>query len=409
MGGSSIGTRSETRKSSTTIKVLKESHIERMTLAVRAINFDHDVSISDCRKRALQPEKRHMPNTSRRQHQKQQSTATERKKKSFNRVDNRTVSTRNKKKRLLSDGTNEAPATKTKKLANRKQSKDEYWSEFRHCLESADKMQVEDLAKDLFDQLWKTTGEKAALAITEQFKRKIKMAEETNERIADSMWVIDDGGTLTIDRDINYATFSNSSVHIYDFQITGDCSPASDTLVYLGNTDCWEDCHDDFRAELRLTYFANNDTVMGTIDGSPYRLVDCGSDSARGGVIEFTAKRKPLKAKENKHQRIADTFWKLNDGGLLTICAGIHDAAIELRNCSWNSKQIYGLTLSLDENPDILVYKSDPAICSGSYELTLEYNPERHTIKGRIEKNPHSSHNKEHIDFTARREVKISF
>lgn len=311
------------------------------------------------------------------------------------------MSTRSKNKRLLSDVTNEAPpATKTKKVANRKQTKDEYWSEFEEYLASADHIQSEELVKDMFEQLWKTSGEKAALAITEPFKKKMKMDEEKNEQMADSTWLIDNGGTLTIDHDIGCVSFSNSSVDVDDFELELYCNRASDTLEYTGTTDCWEECQDDFKAELQLTYYAFNDSIQGRLDVSPSRVVHhYGRGSKRGGMIVFTAKRKP--AKENKHQRLVDTFWELNDGGILTICCGISDASICFRN-SWKFREMWGLKLSSDENSNILVYKGD-AHCRVQYELTLEYDPERDIIKGKMKMNPHSSRNNDSIDFIATR------
>ena len=79
-----------------------------------------------------------------------------------------------------------AAAAKPQKKAKR--SPDEYWKTLLPYLEMASEKQVQDLAKDLFEELWKTSGEKSAKAVAAPFWKKLKEDKDMNLKAAGT-WV----------------------------------------------------------------------------------------------------------------------------------------------------------------------------------------------------------------------------
>jgi len=112
-------------------------------------------------------------------------------------------------------------------------------------------------------------------------------------------------GNLIVEVGIFNASFKSPNVNCEELRliesescIVSDGSKTN-TLVYGGDTDRWDDCHDDFVVELKLYYKPDDtpDTIQGVIYVTPLngsssnrRSYDP-SSSGNGGEFTFTATR----------------------------------------------------------------------------------------------------------------------
>eukprot|EP00531_Pseudo-nitzschia_arenysensis_P013227 CAMPEP_0116143554 /NCGR_PEP_ID=MMETSP0329-20121206/15514_1 /TAXON_ID=697910 /ORGANISM="Pseudo-nitzschia arenysensis, Strain B593" /LENGTH=195 /DNA_ID=CAMNT_0003638885 /DNA_START=29 /DNA_END=612 /DNA_ORIENTATION=- len=185
--------------------------------------------------------------------------------------------------------TSEALAeTKPKKKTKQDNKKDEHWKKLLPYLTMANKNQVENLAKDLFDELWRMNSGKAAAAVTAPFTKKLKVDRNKNHRVAGT-WMLDEGGTLTIHEGIGCASFDGSLVDFEDIERIS--SEAADTLIYKGETNRWDNCESEFKVHLRLKYDPHKDTIKGTIKVLSCNPDPYGPSSSDGGSIEFMGQR----------------------------------------------------------------------------------------------------------------------
>ena len=77
---------------------------------------------------------------------------------------------------------------------------EQHWqSKIGPCLELASKEQVEQLAKELFHELWKVGGAPPAKKVADPFWKQLETKKRSNVRSVVGKWILDnDNGTLEI-------------------------------------------------------------------------------------------------------------------------------------------------------------------------------------------------------------------
>ena len=94
------------------------------------------------------------------------------------------MSTTSNEKRLI-DMTNDAATAKPrKKTKPNNKTKEKHWKTLKPYLQKTTKNNVENFAKNLFEELWKTSGEEAAKAVTASFVEKVDADTNKNKSIA---------------------------------------------------------------------------------------------------------------------------------------------------------------------------------------------------------------------------------
>ena len=204
------------------------------------------------------------------------------------------------RRRRKKTGTNEAASRKKiPKTSNENFMKDEAWKALRPYLIMADKDQMENLAKGLFDELWKSKGRNAA----ESFRKLLKINKKRNQPIG-GRWVIGEDeledvarGRLAVDDKLDFATFQGfasfegGGVNFKEIELKSS-KDSNDSLLYAGLTDEWDRC-EGLRSpvQLLLEYNPESDTINGVIliptSHPAHDLEPCNGS----GFIAFTAER----------------------------------------------------------------------------------------------------------------------
>mmetsp|Transcript_18386 Transcript_18386/g.21250 ORF Transcript_18386/g.21250 Transcript_18386/m.21250 type:complete len:212 (-) Transcript_18386:80-715(-) len=160
-------------------------------------------------------------------------------------------------------------------------------------LDLAHKEQVEDLAKELFVKLCKSSsgGEKSATDVTASFLKPLEENKNNNLKMAGA-WKFE-GGTLDILYNIKGGNLVSREVDIERFSLNLLKSTiTSETLTYEGDVDQYGCCRDAFEAYIDLTYDPIADTIDGYVHVEPCHDLEDGPDDADGGSFPFTATRK---------------------------------------------------------------------------------------------------------------------
>ncbi len=201
------------------------------------------------------------------------------------------MSSKSEKKRL-SDVTNAAKAAKTKpeKKAKRDQTKEKHWKKLVPYLKKTNKSNVENLAKNLFDELWNANGKEAAAAITAPFVNQVTKEQAKIKGLA-GKWVTDGEGDLTIGPGMKTAKLDCGYDGVVVWGLKLQSSEADNEWIYKASgTYDWDEVpasHSHLNVEMNLWYDSDSDTIDGKIEIGPIppRALCCSN-------LEFTAKRK---------------------------------------------------------------------------------------------------------------------
>jgi len=202
------------------------------------------------------------------------------------------MSSKSEKKRL-SDVTNaaaEAAETKPEKKAKCNQTKEEHWKALLPYLKTTNKTNVENLAKNLFEELWNTDGEETAAAITAPFVKQVATEQAKTNGLA-GKWVTDGGGTLTIGpgRKTAKLNCNEDGVVVWDLELQSSES-ASEWIYTASGTYQWDEVpsfYSHLNVTMKLWYDSDSDTIEGEIEIGPippHTMCD--------SSLDFTAKRK---------------------------------------------------------------------------------------------------------------------
>ena len=195
------------------------------------------------------------------------------------------------KKRLPKSPAAATTATQQKK-ARGSSPADQLWENtVRPHLDLANKGQVEDLAKELFVKLWKSSsgGKKSATdVILSSFLKPLIDDRNKNLKMAGA-WKFE-GGNLDIDKNITGGSLEIPKADVESFSI--ESTITSETLTYKGRVDMYGCCRDAFEAEIELTYDPIADTIDGSVDVNPCHNLEYGPDDVFGGSFTFTATRR---------------------------------------------------------------------------------------------------------------------
>merc|ERR1712238_49878 len=128
---------------------------------------------------------------------------------------------------------------------------DQFWENtVKPRLDLANKGQVEDLGKELFVKLWKSSsgGKKSATDVTESFLKPLEEDKNNNLKMAGA-WKFD-VGTLYIHNGVTSGSLVSREVDIEGFSL--DSTITSETLTYVGDVDQYGCCRDAFEAKIEL-------------------------------------------------------------------------------------------------------------------------------------------------------------
>lgn len=109
------------------------------------------------------------------------------------------------------------------------------------------------------------------------------------EKLQDSTWELDGGGSLTFREGIRFVDIEFSDDwHCALDLLLQSWDESKNTLHYDGDTNRWENWWDTFAAELSMKYLPESDTIRGFINVEPYQPYFGDHDGSMGS---FTAKR----------------------------------------------------------------------------------------------------------------------
>ena len=187
--------------------------------------------------------------------------------------------------------------TQQQKKAKQSSPADQFWENtVKPRLELANRGQVEDLAKELFKELWVSSssgGKKSATGVTVSFLKPLEEDKNKNLKMAGA-WKFK-GGELDIDIGIKGGSLVSSEVDIEGFSLESSSPITSPILIYGGDVDQYGCCRDSFEAELELIFQPTTDTIEGSVSVEPCndrQEPEYGPDDAFGGSFEFIATRK---------------------------------------------------------------------------------------------------------------------
>ena len=162
-----------------------------------------------------------------------------------------------------------------KRSKGERDTPDGYWTTLEPYIKKSSRDHVESLTKDLFRELWKHSGQDVAVAASAPFRKTIAEngnndSNDNNDSKLQGTWILsNDKGSLTIDDTLECGSLQSLSVDVEELHL--ESSKSAERLVYVGDADSWEHCHDDFVVTLKIRYNPDDDTINGDIEVSSLR------------------------------------------------------------------------------------------------------------------------------------------